>query len=169
MMAPRPPGLSAIPVTASVMNVWSYLGNVMMGMMGPEMSCFRCHLNACRACSGGSLSLYLESFLLNFNRWAAKIAKSLMWGVKKLQKHMKDWMVLMRVGGFSISIALSLFLPSLIPSGARVKPRYETSLFPKTHFSSLIFRWFWCSQVSTCSSTLRCCSWVSVWTSRLLM
>jgi hypothetical protein len=44
----------------------------------------------------------------------------------------------------------------LIPSGVRVNPRYETSLFLKMHLSKFIFKWFWRCWSSTCSSICRC-------------
>ena len=74
------------------------------------------------------------------NRGAVISAKSLMCVLKKLHRPMKDRIVLISVGGLASLMALSLFLPGLIPSGVRVKPRYETSLFPNTHFYRLILR-----------------------------
>ncbi len=71
---------------------------------------------------------------------AAMIAKFLMWVLKKLHNPTKDLIVLTSVGGLASLIAFNLFFHGLIPSGVSVKPRYETSVFPKKHLSKLIFR-----------------------------
>ena len=60
------------------------------------------------------------------------IAKFLMWVWKKLHRSTNDWIVLTSVGGFTSLMALTLLLPGLILPGVRVKPRYETSLLPKS-------------------------------------
>jgi len=60
------------------------------------------------------------------------IAKFLMWVWKKLHGSTNDWIVLTSVGGYTSLMALTLPLPGLIPPGVRVKPRYETSLLPKS-------------------------------------
>ncbi len=73
------------------------------------------------------------------NRGAAMIAKFLMCVMKKLQSPTKEQIVFTSVGGFASLIAYLVF-PGLRPSRVRVKPRYETSLFPKKHFSRLILR-----------------------------
>ncbi len=59
---------------------------------------------------------------------------------KKLHRPTKERIVLMSVGGLAFFMAFSLFLPGFIPAGVRVKPRYDTSLFPKKHLSRFIFR-----------------------------
>ncbi len=74
------------------------------------------------------------------NNGAAIRAKSLMCVLKKLHNPTKDQMVLMSVGGLGSFMALSLFFPGLIPSGVRVKTRYDPSLLPNRHFSRLILR-----------------------------
>ncbi len=54
---------------------------------------------------------------------AATIAKFLMWVLKKLQRPTNDRIVLTSAGILAVSMAFSLFLPGLMPSGVRVNPR----------------------------------------------
>ncbi len=67
--------------------------------------------------------MYLESFLVSLNRGAATMAKFLMWVWKKLQRPTNDLIVLTSARILAVSMAFSLFLPGLIPSGVRVNPR----------------------------------------------
>ena len=78
--------------------------------------------------------------ILSLNSGVAITAKSLMLVWKKLHNPTKDRIILTSAGAMAVWIALSLFLPGLMPSGVRVKPRYETSLLLKKHLSKLIFR-----------------------------
>ncbi len=61
---------------------------------------------------------------MSLNNGAAIRAKSLMCVLKKLHRPTKDQIVLISVGGLASLMALSLFFPSLIPSGVSVKPRF---------------------------------------------
>ncbi len=108
------------------------------------------------AASGSSADLYPEYFLVSQNSGAAMSVKFLTWVHKKLKGLTNEGIVLMYVGGLASLIAFSLFLLGLIPSRVRGKLRYETSLFPKMHFSKLIIKWFLCMQVSTLYSTIMC-------------
>ena len=119
---PRPPGVSAVPVAASVIRAY-WRSSHGKAMTGSDMSCFLRFMKAAMAASGNGPPLYPESFLVSLNNGAAIIAKSLMWVRKKLQRPTNDLMVLTSVGALAVSMAFSLFLPGLIPSGIRVNPR----------------------------------------------
>ncbi len=121
-MAPRPPGVSAVPVAASVIRAY-WRSSCGKAMTGSEMSCFRRVMKAALASSGNGPPLYPESFRVSLNKGAAMIAKFLMWVRKKLQRPTKDLIVLTSAGILAVSMAFSLFLPGLIPSGVRVNPR----------------------------------------------
>ncbi len=131
--------MSAVPVAASVMSANCQLvrGNA---ITGSEISCFCKLMNASIAGLGRGPPLYPESFPMSLNNGAAITAKSLMCVQKKLHNPTKVQIVLTSLGAFAVWIALSLFFPGLIPSGVRVKPRYETSLFLMMHLSRLILR-----------------------------
>ncbi len=80
-------------------------------------------MKACMAASGNGPPLYPESFWVSLNSGAAITAKSLMCVRKKLHNPTKDLIVLTSAGALAVWIALSLFLPGLMPSGVRVNPR----------------------------------------------
>ncbi len=129
-MAPRPPGVSAVPVAASVMRAYwqSALGNA---MTGSETSEFLRMQNASMASFGSGPPLYPESLRVNRNKGAAIIAKIFICVLKKLQSPMKEQIVFTSVGGLTSLITLNLFFLGLIPAGVSVNPRKDTSLFPK--------------------------------------
>ncbi len=99
-MAWRTPGVSAVPVAASVMRAYclSALGKA---MTVSEVSCFWRMWNAWSAFSGKGPDLYPESFCVSLNNGAEIRAKSLMWVWKKLQRPTNDQMVLISVGGLA--------------------------------------------------------------------
>ncbi len=121
-MAPKPPGVSAVPVAASVIKAY-WRSNLGKAMTGSEMSCLLRVLKAALASSGSGPPLYPESFLVSLKSGAATMAKFLMWVRKKLHRPTKDLIVLASVRVFTVSIAFSLFLPGLIPSGVSVNLR----------------------------------------------
>ncbi len=88
----------------------------------------------------GPPPLYPESFRVSLNRGAAITAKSLMCVQKKLHSPTKEQIIYTSLGAMALWIALSLFFLGLIPSGVRVKPRFETYLLMKMHLSRLILR-----------------------------
>ncbi len=112
-MAPKPRGVSAVPVAASVIKAYwrSNLGNA---MTGSEISCLLRETKAALASSGNGPPLYPESFRVSLKSGAATMAKFLMWVRKKLHRPTKDLIVLTSAGVFAVSIAFSLFLPGLI-------------------------------------------------------
>ena len=167
-MSPRPPGVSAVPVAASVIKAYclSALGNA---MIGSEVRAFWSAEKAAIASFGSGPPLYPESLRGSLNRGAAMMAKFLMCVRKKLHRPTNEWIVLTSVGGLASFMAFNLFFPGLIPSGVSVKPRYETSLLPKKHLSRLIFRLCECNHCRTCSRTLTWSSCVFVCTSRSSM
>ena len=83
-MAQRPPGVSAVPVAASVIRAY-WRSNQGKAITGSEMSCFLRVINTSMAASGRGPPLYPESFRVSLNRGAAMTAKSFMWVRKKLQ------------------------------------------------------------------------------------
>ena len=121
-MAPRPPGVSAVPVAAYVIKAYclSALGNA---MIGSEVSAFWSAEKAAIASFGSGPPLYPESLRVSLNRGAAMMAKFLMCVRKKLHRPMKDQIVLTSVGGLASLIAFNLFFPGLILAGVKVKPR----------------------------------------------
>ncbi len=76
-MAPSPPGVSTVPMAASVIRAY-WRSNRGKAMTGSEISCFRRFMKAAMAASDKGPPLYPESFLVSLNRGAAMIAKSLM-------------------------------------------------------------------------------------------
>jgi hypothetical protein len=70
--------------------------------------------------------MYPNSCHVSLNSGAAMIAKLWIWFGKKLRSLMNDLIDLMSLGGLASLIALGLAFPGLIPSGAKVNPRYET-------------------------------------------
>ncbi len=138
-MALSPPGVSAVLVAASVIRAYcqSVRGNA---ITGSETSCLCKLMNDFIAGSGRGPPLYPESFLVSQNNGAAITAKSLMCIRKKLHNLTKERIVLTSLGGLAVWIALSLFFPGLFPSGVSMKPKLDTSLFPKMHLSKLILR-----------------------------
>ncbi len=138
-VALKPLGNSVVGLVALVIKVyfWPARGNANTGLaLSWHCSC----VNDWHAASGSSPERYLESYCVSLNSGAAIIAKSQIWFWKMLQSLMNDLIDLISVGGLALLIALSLAFPSLIPSGAKVNPRYETWSFRKKHFSRLIFR-----------------------------
>ncbi len=111
-MAPRPPGVSAVPVAASVIRVY-WQSSHGKAMTGSEMSCFLRLMKAAMAASGKGPPLYLESFMVSLNNGAAMIAKSLMWVWKKLQRPTNDLMVLTSAKGSGSLDGLQLVLAGL--------------------------------------------------------
>ena len=99
-----PPGVSAVPVAASVMRAYcrSIRGKA---MTGSEVSCCCRILKDCKAAGGKGPDLYPESFLVTWNSGAAIIAKSFMCVLKKLQSPTKDLTILIVVGGLASLIA----------------------------------------------------------------
>jgi hypothetical protein len=138
-IAPSPLGVSAVPVAASVMSAY-WRSVLRKAITGSEISCFLKLIKASMAEFGNVPPLYPESFRVSLNRGAAITVKYLMCVRKKLHRPMKDRIVLTSLGALAVWIALSLFFSGLIPSGVKVKPRYETSLLPKMHLSRLILR-----------------------------
>ncbi len=154
-MALKLPGVSAMPVAASVMSVYreSALGRA---ITSSEVSCFCRAQRACSAASGRGPDLYLEPFCVSRNKGTAINVKSLMCVLKKLHNPMKDLISLISFRGLASLMALSLFFLGLIPSRVCVKPKYKISLFLNTHFYRFISRWFFWSLARMRSSTARC-------------
>ncbi len=65
-MAPRPPGVLAVPVTAFVIRAY-WRSSRGKAMTGSEMSCFLRFIKASMAASAKGPPLYLESFLVSLN------------------------------------------------------------------------------------------------------
>ena len=63
-MAPRPPGVSAVPVAASVIKAY-WQSNLGKAMTGSEMSCLRRVTKAALASSGSGPPLYPEKGCCN--------------------------------------------------------------------------------------------------------
>jgi len=121
-MAPSPPGVSAVPVTASVMRAYcrSVLGKA---ITSSKINCFRKLMKASMDAGGRGPPLKPESFRVSLNSGPVMTAKSLMCVRKKLHRPTKDRSVLTSLGGLAVWIALILFFLGLIPSGVKVKPR----------------------------------------------
>ncbi len=117
-MAPRPPDVSAVLVAASVIRAY-WRSNLGKAMTGSEMSCLLRVTKAALASSGNGPPL----FRVSLKSGAAMMAKFLMWVRKKLHRPTNDLIVVTSAGVFAVSIAFSLFMLGLIPSGVKVNHR----------------------------------------------
>ncbi len=72
-MAPRPPGVSAVPVAASVIRAY-WRSRRGKSMTCSDMSCFWSRIKVSMASSGRGPRLYPESFLVSLNKGTAMIA-----------------------------------------------------------------------------------------------
>jgi hypothetical protein len=100
-IAPSPPGVSAVPVAASVINAYcrSVRGKA---ITSSDTSCFRRLINASMAGSGSSTPFYPESFLVSLKSGVAMTAKSLMCIGKKLHSPTKEQIVLTSLGALAL-------------------------------------------------------------------
>ncbi len=137
---PRPPGVSAVPVAVSVIRAY-WRSSHGKAMTDSEKSCFQRVMKAAMASSGKRPPLYPESFRVSLNNGAAMISKFLMRVRKKLQRPTKDLIVLTSAGALAVSMAFSLFLLGLIPSGVRVNPRYFHVCFQACIVSPKMLLW----------------------------